>query len=137
MALDNKVILDDGEEITLNPSLLVRQGVDAKRLAELKRLHVLRARVIKEMAKEKATDAFALQQQAAEVTRLDFELQKVWGFPQDEAFHYWYDLPHCTCPKMDNRERYGIEGQRIISEDCPIHAKKAAKRRLRARSVDF
>ena len=54
------------------------------------------------------------------VTKLEFELQRLWGFPQDEEFHkYWLNIGNCTCPKMDSLDRLGYG--RIINLDCPVH----------------
>ena len=54
------------------------------------------------------------------VTELEFELQRLWGFPQDKEFHkYWLNIGSCTCPKMDNMDRLGYG--RIINLGCPVH----------------
>lgn len=55
------------------------------------------------------------------VENLEYTLQLLWGFPLDKSFHtYWFELRDCTCPKMDNRERFG-KGYRIITDNCPYH----------------
>ena len=54
------------------------------------------------------------------VTELEFELQRLWGFPQDEEFHkYWLSVGSCSCPNMDNMDRLGYG--RIINLGCPLH----------------
>lgn len=54
------------------------------------------------------------------VTELEFELQRLWGFPQDKEFHrYWLSVGHCKCGAIDNLERLGYG--RIINLGCPIH----------------
>lgn len=54
------------------------------------------------------------------VTELEFELQRLWGFPQDKEFHrYWLNIGSCSCPKMDNMDRLGYG--RIINLGCPVH----------------
>ena len=54
------------------------------------------------------------------VTELEFELQRLWGFPQDEEFHkYWLSVGHCECGAIDNLERLGYG--RIINLGCPVH----------------
>ena len=54
------------------------------------------------------------------VTELEFELQRLWGFPQDEEFHrYWLSVGHCKCGTLDNLERLGYG--RIINLGCPVH----------------
>lgn len=55
------------------------------------------------------------------VESLEYTLQLLWGFPVDKSFHsYWFKLKGCTCPKLDNRERFGT-GRRIITDNCPYH----------------
>ena len=57
---------------------------------------------------------------ADELKLLEFELQENWNFPKDEKYHTWWNrFKGCTCPKMDNDERFGYD--KIISEDCPFH----------------
>jgi len=59
-----------------------------------------------------------------ELHNLEFKLQELRGFPKDSSYHIsWVHQPCCTCPKMDNDERWGIEGK-IINNDCPIHGNK-------------
>ena len=54
------------------------------------------------------------------VTELEFELQGLWGFPQDKEFHrYWLSVGHCECPPLDNLERLGYG--RIINLRCGVH----------------
>ena len=54
------------------------------------------------------------------VTELEFELQRLWGFPQDKEFHkYWLSVGHCECNTIDNLERLGYG--RISNLGCPVH----------------
>ena len=57
---------------------------------------------------------------ADKIEQLELNLQRLWGFPQDEEFHrYWLNIGSCSCPKMDNMDRLGYG--RIINLDCPVH----------------
>ena len=61
---------------------------------------------------------------AAEVTRLEFKLQFLWGFPQDNKFHrYQQNIAGCMCPVIDNLELFGHSEQRYATGDCPWHGK--------------
>jgi len=51
----------------------------------------------------------------------EFRLQYFWKFEENSAYHREFNLPHCTCPHMDNEELVGTN-RRIISEDCPYHS---------------
>lgn len=48
-------------------------------------------------------------------------LQIAWGFELDEAKFHEYNLPHCECPVLDNKE---MGGHYWFSGDCPIHGGK-------------
>ena len=49
-----------------------------------------------------------------------FKLQEAWGFLKDKKFHKFWEVPGCTCPKMDNSDRYPT-GSYYYNVDCPIH----------------
>ncbi len=53
-------------------------------------------------------------------TQNEFDLQEAWKFDKNENFHASWNLPKCTCPKMDNDENYGTK-YRIITQGCPVH----------------
>lgn len=56
------------------------------------------------------------------VTELEFELQALWGFPQDPRFHkYQQHIKGCTCPRLDNLDLIGYDAQRYRVSDCPWH----------------
>lgn len=53
--------------------------------------------------------------------QIEFSMQRLWEFEESSAHHtWWYQIPGCTCPKLDNQDMMGID-QRIISCDCPFH----------------
>jgi hypothetical protein len=54
------------------------------------------------------------------ITQIEFQLQKLWGFPQDRNHHRWFDVPKCSCPKWDNADNIGSE-YRIINPNCILH----------------
>ena len=54
------------------------------------------------------------------VTQIEFQLQTLWRFKQDETMHRWFERPKCSCPKMDNSEMLGT-GVRYTNPNCIIH----------------
>ena len=53
---------------------------------------------------------------------LELEMQKQWKFePSKNKCSYWYQIPGCTCPKLDNAERWGTPN-RIYTVNCPVHS---------------
>lgn len=70
---------------------------------------------------EFTNDPAQLKTLAKEVQELEYQLQFEWGFSRDHTRHRWFDVPKCTCPKLDNSERLGLD-HRIIAGNCPIHS---------------
>ena len=51
---------------------------------------------------------------------IEYQMQANWNFNQDANYHtWWYRMPKCSCPTMDNEERFGVS--KIISHKCIIH----------------
>lgn len=50
---------------------------------------------------------------------IDFLLQRLWKFPQDERLHRWFELPKCTCPK---NIKYGKPCKKPkFDNNCVLH----------------
>jgi hypothetical protein len=110
----------DGQTLCwLNQQLANRQHVSDEQLAALVMSHQLKA-VIFEAARLSLNEPLKLKMLAAMFDALEFEQQELWNFPRDANFHFFWDFPGCTCPKLDNRERWGT-GQALRSHSCPIH----------------
>ena len=64
----------------------------------------------------------SLQKCIQTLEQLEFAMQSLWGFEQNELKHTWWLYPNtCTCPKLDNRDPAFFGRGRIIVEDCPLH----------------
>jgi len=107
----------------LNPFLAIKQKITVGDLETLKELHVERLELFDEMEAEK--DVKILSKQVKKLQKLEFAMQKAWGFEQDAKFHsWWFKVPQCLCPKMDNEDMLGT-GYNVFSDSCPLHGKKA------------
>jgi hypothetical protein len=109
----------------LNERLVTRLGVSDENLEEIKRLHWHKLALFDDMVTNESSEVVLRNKKLYEsyvyaIEQIEFKLQELWGFTQNRDFHYWFDVPLCTCPKMDNRERYGTP-YRIISGDCKLH----------------
>jgi len=102
-----------------NSFLVKKQGLSEEEVKLIVLKHEEREKVFEQM--ERIEDPRMLHSFASLVELIEFELQKLWKFPQDAQQHcWWFRVPHCRCPKLDNAERVGT-GQRVINGDCPVH----------------
>ena len=107
----------------LNPRLAEAQAVTDDQLEALRASHVIRHHLFTAAHRGIKND-LVLQMVANVFDALETEQQKLWNFPADPNHHRWFDVPGCTCPKMDNADRLGTPN-RVISNDCHIHGQWA------------
>lgn len=50
----------------------------------------------------------------------EFKLQELWGFKRDINYHKWWNLPKCSCPKIDNEDTYPL-GYYVLNSSCVLH----------------
>jgi len=100
----------------LNEALAKKQMVTKEQRIELFRLY----QKLDALLQEEANDPNPGKEYAERMREIEFELQKNWNFEQDANFHsYEFLFSSCTCPKMDNEERFGFP--KIYNCSCPIH----------------
>lgn len=117
------VLSPTGEYITmLNPRLAARQKVTDDQLQALRASHVVR-RAIFDVAEANRTHPTTLRMLATLFAHLESQQQELWNFGANPDFQRFFDLPGCTCPKMDNAERLGTP-YKIYDPGCPIHGDK-------------
>lgn len=105
----------------LNSNLIKKQDLNEDQIDKIADLHAFLEETMNKMDALKDGDVIELRELRDEVERLEFALQDAWGFPQDKNFHsWWYRVPHCRCPKLDNQDWYGTKF-RITVANCPIH----------------
>ena len=102
----------------LNQRLVEKQGLTANTVEAIVALHEEKLEVFAGMST--TTDSTTLRTLANVVTNIEFQLQVLWGFERSADFHYWWNVPHCTCPVMDNRERWGTPHS-VRNMDCIVH----------------
>lgn len=109
--------------VKLNSALVEQQKLSTASVIEILDLHVERLILLEDMAScdpTKTVEKLVLRRLAEEHREIQFRLQEAWGFEKNQLFHDWFEVPYCTCPKEDNRERKGTAYQ-IVNLDCPIH----------------
>jgi len=110
----------------LNPNLVKQQGLNKDDVAELEQLHEAKNQLFEIMSVlDPDMDIDVLKTYVLLLESLEFNMQRVWKFDQDRSFHnWWYQAPHCECPKMDNADPLMGYGGRIINGNCPLHGNK-------------
>jgi hypothetical protein len=119
--MDKYTVTHNGQTTVLNSRLVEQQGIDDDTLEAIKLTHVTRIQLF-DAARQasEAGDVATLRKLAEDFTALELVQQTLWGFPRDDQYHMWFELPGCRCPKMDNMERRGTP-YRVIDLECPIH----------------
>lgn len=102
----------------LNPNLLMLRKINKQDFETLKHLHRQQFEVYELM--ENTDDVQKLKELNKLTTKIQYEMQKAWHFRKNKNRHYWYNVPKCDCPKLDNQERLGTPF-RIINQSCIIH----------------
>ena len=105
--------------VLLNEELAKRQKITQKQRDKLDKLYSKLAKLVKKASRDKDIKnngwSYTLKME-----ELEYKLQKNWNFPQNKLFHTWWNsFEDCTCPKMDNLERFGYD--KIYNYKCPFH----------------
>lgn len=109
----------NGDYITsLNIRLVKKQELSADTIEMLKMTHVMRAMIFKVM--NNTDNVSILKRFARMFENLEYLQQELWGFKKDSNYHYWFEVPKCSCPSLDNRDCNGSE-MKIIDLKCTIH----------------
>lgn len=117
---DKFAVVYKGEKVTyLNPMLVKRQNLNHEAVERIKALHVQRLSIEDDFQNHK----ISAQEYREGWTQLQFELQTAWGFPHNQNFHRFWDMPGCKCPKIDNNDAWPT-GHYIVSQSCPVHGKE-------------
>lgn len=104
----------------INNKLADKMGVPFSVKQTIEKLHLKRDKILKKM-EEKVN--FKLYK---EWEMNEKKLQKLWGFEINKNYYKFWEVPHCTCPKLDNNDRYPY-GLYIINSNCPYHGKEKIK----------
>lgn len=105
----------------LNKGLIKTQGLSEDDVAELNTLHETKDNVFLFMdLLDPIKENKKLRLYGRLIESVEFNMQRIWKFDQNVAYHsWWYQVPHCKCPKMDNADP--MYPYKIINNNCPIH----------------
>jgi hypothetical protein len=105
----------------INLDLIREQKIDFDTLCEIVKLHKIRSDLFDILTSiiDPTIESALIRILFKQLREIEFELQILWGFPTNEIMHRSYLLPHCTCPKLDNRDAF----PHIQYKDggCPLH----------------
>lgn len=103
----------------LSTRLALKKSLTSSGLKILKDIHRKRFRLFEKIEAE--DDPILLRILANKIDDIEYELQDAWGFDRDKKYHsWWFKLPKCKCPVMDNMDNVGTN-YNIISGNCPLH----------------
>lgn len=113
------VYYNDIPQFILNKRLLDQQNAWGN-LEDIKETHVLKLIIYDVIRSTK--DPATLKSLVVDLTLIEFELQRLWGFLLDSNFHRFWEAPKCQCPTLDNEDLYPCRS--LISTHCPLHGSK-------------
>lgn len=117
VSYEELVVYYNGEPFAMmNKTLLDKQNAWGN-LEAIKHCHWLKYLIFHIMAKTR--DAAELYSLGLDITEIEYELQRLWGFELDANYHRSWEYPKCECPKVDNQDNY--PHRKIISSGCPVH----------------
>lgn len=123
------LLYEQAKKAGLNTRLIMEQGLDTNEIKNIIKLHEELNNIFKQeeylldLYNENQSEEIKkqLKELSEEVKQIEFKLQKNWHFEQDEKYHtYWYQQPACSCPKLDNIDRFGYE-YKVYSRNCILH----------------
>lgn len=122
--------------VRLSQRLITQKGLSASEVNTLKLLHFTRmvleecieetVRLLSEVSKGNGKITYTLEIRLRDALAAwrenQYLLQDTWKFERNPNYFREWTLPGCTCPKMDNEDRYPYG--RVISDSCLIHGKE-------------
>jgi hypothetical protein len=103
----------------LNETLAKKQKITDKQRDNLDILYIALEELVQRANDDEDIEKNAISY-VEDMKTIEFNLQNNWNFPLDENYHtYWNTFAKCTCPIIDNIERFGQP--KIIDTSCPFH----------------
>lgn len=102
----------------LNPVLISLQNLSEADVSLIKRLHMTRMEIECDM--ENAPSEYILKGLYSLWLNVQHLLQDAWKFERNDNFIRFWDVPRCTCPRLDNCDAYP-SGYYVTNTGCPVH----------------
>ncbi len=103
-------------ESRLNKHLVEQQKLSEEDVRKIQGLHCEKDALYDQI--EESGDPSILK----EIEEVEFKLQDAWKFPRDVMYHRHWEVPGCSCPRLDSIDDYPYA--KHYSGGCPLHGKK-------------
>lgn len=108
----------------INLQLAEQRGLSTETILQIERLHAFRDSFENSIAFLLGANNRKLTYEVGQMLfKIEEELQKLWGFPVNPNYYKFWDVPYCSCAKMDSNDSYP-HGRYAISADCWLHSKE-------------
>jgi len=105
-----------GETIHLSSRLAEKQNLSKEQVRAILNLHKKRVDLFLAVEKIDPTEASKLSRYVKRLERLEFQMQREWGFPTSKEHHTWWNqIPHCIC----KYKLFALNNK--IDSNCPLH----------------
>lgn len=102
----------------INKKLAKDRNIPDKTINEIELYHELRDFIHKRMGKTKSRKNLQTYNKSLDI--IEEILQELWGFDRNINYIKFWERPKCSCPHLDNNDRYPY-GYYIINNDCVLH----------------
>ena len=117
--LESRTVKVYNKGLRLNERLILQQKLSESEVEQILRLHEYRLTLCAKM-EALPPDNPKVKAYAKDLEHIEFLLQDAWKFPRDANFHRFWEVPHCSCPKMDSEDAQ-TWGYYVKSLCCPAH----------------
>ncbi len=107
-----------GQKIVLNSRLIIQKGLSDDTVEKIFELHKELIDIDYKLVEEDERDS--IKKLLYDWHIVNFKLQELWGFKRDKNCHKFWRLTACSCPRMDNDDRYP-DGHYIHNLNCKVH----------------
>lgn len=115
----NRVVHFKSDTIELNLELIQSNDLTKQQIENILELH--RERMELFYSQSEFDNRIKLNIFNDLVEKIEFALQKEWGFDINRDYHtWWFQVPNCTCSKHINMATFG-KPERFVNDCCPIH----------------
>lgn len=102
----------------INDALVRQLNLTQEQIDKIKHLQNARSYLFVIMTNE--DNPATLRDLDKQCVAIEYKLQEACGFEQNVAYHKFWYRPKCTCPYLDNEDRYP-SGYYIVNDSCVLH----------------